>query len=883
MKDKQKKKSDFFIISTILIMLIIILLLCIIIGVAFAKYIFNETNGVQLHFYEYRIAEDEIKISPEGYTTGKVTVTITTVKPGLSIKYKLEDNSEWINYTGPFNINENTKISARLVAENFEGPITEKEITNIDKVSPTIINTESMYVTDGLVTRLDGVNNNGGRHSTIITTWKDLSNNGKNGTITDGRWGENYLQFNGTSSWVNLGVINSDYQTIEATFSPNVVPTSSQNIIGNWESSGGGIYIDSNRRIIANYYIEGAYRSIISKVKVVANQKYHVAVTYDGTNLILYVNGVEQGRIAISGIIKSANNSTVMALGTNPNGTTAGGDYFNGKIYTAAVYNKALTAEQVKKNADAGKALAGGPTNAENITYTITFNEKVEGFTTDDIIVTNGTKGSFTEVTAGRVYRLVVTTSANQNNTQTVKLIANGCTDSSGNGIEETRKAVVIDRVAPTVTLSTNGGTYNIEPGSTTVAISTTLVASDTGSGVAGLGYAWATSNSTEPSSWAEFTSETAITALLSGGNNYIWTNVIDNAGNRATSIKTSSSFNVIYDVVFDNNGGTGAPNTHNKVHGTELILSSTNPTKAGYTFKEWNTKVDGTGTSYAPGASYTQDSAVTLYAIWTEKTYTLTVNPNGGTLEGSTATKTYTMKYSDVQNIVEPTKNGYTFAGWRELSTGMFSDDSNFANGTNSIVQYTNINNNALTLTRESKTTGNTIGNYELKITNNGTAQTSPGLGGFLQRKYCESSKKYIHVFVAKLPKGYYFHNAYNSIGNEGTTRWLTPQEGTGEFETYAYEVHTGTTGEFKNFGHVYMSKSITNIWNPETIIGEAETGDVTMYLAYSNIFDITSDNTGFGMIDGSGILTAEWTVNQYTVEYYQGNNTTVLLVSPL
>lgn len=609
-----------------------------------------------------------ITVSPASGTTCKtknVTITVkdeggSSLSSGNSYQYYLSSSStalsggSWTNYTSGTAVTIGSGITGtrylfvKRVSDNAGNTSTANgtatTISNVtyqrfgsyvfDNTKPTaIINTESMYVTDGLVTRLDGVNNNGGSHSSSVTTWKDLSSNGKNGTITAGTWGANYLDFNGTSSWVNLGVMNSDYQTVEVTFSPDVVPTSNTYIIGNWESGGGGIYIQSGY-ISGQYYIGGSYRNIKSGVKVAVNQKYHVALTYNGTVVILYVNGVEQGRISVSGTIGAPANNTVMALGVNPNGTTPVSGYLDGKIYTAAVYNKALTAAQVKTNADAGKALSGGPTNASSTTYTIRFNETVKGFTTDDITVTNGTKGTFTEVTAGRVYRVAVTTAANQNNTQTIKLVANGCTDSSGNSIAETSKTVVIDRVAPTVTLSTNGGTYNIAPGSTTASISTTLTASDTGSGVAGLGYAWATSNSTAPSSWSVFTSGTAITASRSGGNSYIWTNVIDNAGNRATSIKTSNAFTVRYQVVFNANSGSGVPSTQYKVHGTNLTLSSTKPTRTGYTFKEWNTKADGTGTKYAVGASYTANSAVTLYAIWTINTYEVAYNYNMDSLE---------------------------------------------------------------------------------------------------------------------------------------------------------------------------------------------------------------------------------------------------------
>lgn len=49
-----------------------------------------------------------------------------------------------------------------------------------------------------------------------------------------------------------------------------------------------------------------------------------------------------------------------------------------------------------------------------------------------------------------------------------------------------------------------------------------------------------------------------------------------------------------------------------------EFTASNTKPTRAGYTFSAWNTAQNGSGTSYAPGGSYTANAAVTLYAQWT-------------------------------------------------------------------------------------------------------------------------------------------------------------------------------------------------------------------------------------------------------------------------
>ena len=78
--------------------------------------------------------------------------------------------------------------------------------------------------------------------------------------------------------------------------------------------------------------------------------------------------------------------------------------------------------------------------------------------------------------------------------------------------------------------------------------------------------------------------------------------------------------------VAYDANGGTGAPEGFQKCTWTGRKISSTVPTRTGYTFKNWNTKKDGTGTTYNPEQQYVPDingGTVTLYAQWTVNTYT--------------------------------------------------------------------------------------------------------------------------------------------------------------------------------------------------------------------------------------------------------------------
>ena len=69
--------------------------------------------------------------------------------------------------------------------------------------------------------------------------------------------------------------------------------------------------------------------------------------------------------------------------------------------------------------------------------------------------------------------------------------------------------------------------------------------------------------------------------------------------------------------VEYDANGGIGAPAAQEKEPGVDLTLTTDVPTRTGYNFYRWNTKADGSGTSYEKGAAYSVDEDVTLYAQW--------------------------------------------------------------------------------------------------------------------------------------------------------------------------------------------------------------------------------------------------------------------------
>ena len=73
------------------------------------------------------------------------------------------------------------------------------------------------------------------------------------------------------------------------------------------------------------------------------------------------------------------------------------------------------------------------------------------------------------------------------------------------------------------------------------------------------------------------------------------------------------------YYVTFNSNGGVGTMPTIAIKHADELIIPANTFIHTGYNFTGWNTKADGTGTSYTYHQSITPTDNLILYAQWEE------------------------------------------------------------------------------------------------------------------------------------------------------------------------------------------------------------------------------------------------------------------------
>ena len=141
--------------------------------------------------------------------------------------------------------------------------------------------------------------------------------------------------------------------------------------------------------------------------------------------------------------------------------------------------------------------------------------------------------------------------------------------------------------------------------------------------------------------------------------------------------------------LTYDPNGGSGEKGIRQFDEHSVIIVESNSYTREGYEFTGWNTKADGTGAMYQPGAKYTlTDEEDILYAQWKQKEATgdgegeagggtteekpkdnLTYDPNGGSGEKG-------IRQFDEHSVIivesnSYTREGYEFTGWNTKADG--------------------------------------------------------------------------------------------------------------------------------------------------------------------------------------------------------------------
>ncbi len=197
------------------------------------------------------------------------------------------------------------------------------------------------------------------------TSAADASGNGHSGAISGATWSTqgkfgNALAFDGVNDWVTVNATSLLNLTTAMTLEAWVFPTTTSGVrdILIKEGTNADIYNLYARnwrgRPEANVLVGGANRVAegTAAQAPAANVWTHVAGTYDGTTLRLFINGVQAA---------SVNRSGPIATSTGPlriGGNSLWGEFFQGRIDEVRIYNRALTQAEIQT--DMNTPVGGG-------------------------------------------------------------------------------------------------------------------------------------------------------------------------------------------------------------------------------------------------------------------------------------------------------------------------------------------------------------------------------------------------------------------------------------------------------------------------------------------------------------------------------------------
>ena len=117
-----------------------------------------------------------------------------------------------------------------------------------------------------------------------------------------------------------------------------------------------------------------------------------------------------------------------------------------------------------------------------------------------------------------------------------------------------------------------------------------------------------------------------------------------------------------VYSIQYNYVGGSAEGNPTSYTIETETF-TLVNPTMKGYTFAGWTEIYSNTDKGMTVTIEKGSTGKLLFQARWTLNTYTIDYELNGGTVDGTNPT-TFTVNSDDI-TLINPTKTGYTFAGW--------------------------------------------------------------------------------------------------------------------------------------------------------------------------------------------------------------------------
>ena len=280
--------------------------------------------------------------------------------------------------------------------------------------------------------------------------------------------------------------------------------------------------------------------------------------------------------------------------------------------------------------------------------------------------------------------------------------------------------------------------------------------------------------------------------------------------------------------------------------YGSDLSGKLITPTKPGYNFVEWNTKQDGTGERYINSTEYYETVSTPLYSQWSMVDYNIEYELDGGSATNITSYNIETPSFT----LNNPTKTGYTFAGWT-LTGATFASGSSTSGTTAKVAKgtYGNITAAASWTINQYPVTFDAQGHgtapAQQNVNYNGTVTKPEDLtatgytfGGWYKEAACTNLWDFANDKVTGNTTLYakWTVNQY-TVTFDAQGHGTAPASQTVNYNgTASKPADLSATGY--TFGGWYKEAACTNAWNFST---DKITGNTTIY--------------------------AKWTINQYTL----------------
>jgi hypothetical protein len=164
--------------------------------------------------------------------------------------------------------------------------------------------------------------------------------------VTTGKFGR-ALTFDGVNDWVTVAdsaSLDVTRITVESWVRPTALGSAWRTVLLK-EQPGDlvySLYASTNTQRPGAFVFVGGEKEVLGTAALAANAWTHLASTYDGANLRLYVNGTLVKTLALTGNIVAS--AAPLRLG----GNAVWGEWYAGTLDDVRVYNRALTAAEIQ-------------------------------------------------------------------------------------------------------------------------------------------------------------------------------------------------------------------------------------------------------------------------------------------------------------------------------------------------------------------------------------------------------------------------------------------------------------------------------------------------------------------------------------------------------